>query len=482
MTGLTEKPTDLEPDPPKEEWIPLCQRESLPFYHILAITVGTLGPTLLFNILYTLFAPLSEKLKISPLGRTMILLSGGVQGFVVNPLAGAISDSVTFRYGRRRIFMCLGGLGVVIGLLLMCYCVEIGAVLNKSNPLMAQQAVMIGALEFAMICGTCVQTPSRALCSDLIKPAQQVLAASCVVIYSGLGGMFVNLAGGFSLYSSTSLSQESFILVIGILIIFVSLTISVIASPEEPLKEKPAFRNPFSNIINAFKTMPKPAWLVAIPYLLSQLAAYQIGFQMSHFMGKDIFHGDNSIDAPDEMVDKYQEGVSWAMMCNVVNYGIQFVYSFGHTRVCDFFGMKWVYLVLMALLGVIYMLFFWVSNKIAFLFMFVPVGLASVAYLSIPQAVISLAVPTEELGVYIGALACFSTFGQQFSNFVIGMGGNAIWPNSPRTMIAVSCVFAFLASLACLLIVIPTSVKVCNEEDVGDEEATPAEVSQVGGL
>jgi MFS family permease len=261
-------------------------------------------------------------------------------------------------------------------------------------------------------------------------------------------------------------------------IIVVSLTISVIASPEEPLKEKPEVKNPFSNIFRAFKKMPKPVWLVAIPYLLSQIACYQIGFQMSHFMGKDIFHGDNSIDASSEMVDKYQQGVSWAMMCNVVNYGIQFVYSFGHTRVCDFFGMKWVFLVLMALLGVVYLLFFWVSNKVAFLVMFVPVGLASVAYLSIPQAVISLAVPTEELGVYIGSLSCFCTFGQQFSNFVIGMGGDAIWPNSPRTLIAVSCVFAFLSSLACLMIVIPAEVKVGNEED--QEEA--ANVSKVGDL
>jgi predicted MFS family arabinose efflux permease len=61
----------------------------------MGFTTGTLASTFLFDILYTLFSPLSVKLKIGSFGRTMILLSGGVQGFVVNPLAGRLSDKFT---------------------------------------------------------------------------------------------------------------------------------------------------------------------------------------------------------------------------------------------------------------------------------------------------------------------------------------------------------------------------------------------------
>jgi sugar phosphate permease len=125
---------------------------------------------------------------------------------------------------------------------------------------------------------------------------------------------------------------------------------------------------------------------------------------------------------------------------------------------------KWVFAILLGILGIMYMLFFCVSNKIAFLFMFVPVGLASVAYQSIPQAIVSVQVSKKELGVYIGVMSCFSTAGQQFSNFVIGMGGDAIWPNRPRIMIAILCVFAFLAALSAIWLDVPSEGEVQEEK------------------
>jgi solute carrier family 45 protein 1/2/4 len=438
---------NLNPDSEPAPWVPLCERDHLPLYHILGISVGTLAASILFNMLYTLFSPLAEKLKVSQLGKTLLLLSGGVQGFLVNPIAGVISDGVMFRYGRRRIFMVVGGSIVVIGLLLLMYSVEIGEFLKKSSPLSAQQAILVVALEVTMIAGSSVQTPARALCSDLIRPTQQMLVSSCVVVYSGLSGIFLNLAGGLALYKYTSLPQESFIVVVGLSMIVVSLTITVIVAREEQLKEKPLRRNPFKNIYLGIRHMSKGVFKVDMAFTLTQIAAYQIGFQFTDFMGRDIFHGDNAIDAPQDLINKYQQGVSWAMMCNVVNYGVQFAYSFVHTRLCNAMGMKWVFVMWLALLGIVYMLFFWVSNKIAFLFIFIPIGLASVAYLSIPQAMVALQVSKEELGLQIGAMSCFSTIGQQFSNFVVGMGGSAIWPGRPRELIAISCVFAFLAAI-----------------------------------
>jgi hypothetical protein len=225
---------------------------------------------------------------------------------------------------------------------------------------------------------------------------------------------------------------------------------------EEPLTEKPERRNPFKNIYNGFQHMSLSIFKVDMAFTLAQLASYQIGFQLTDFMGRELFGGDNAIDASQEMIDKYQEGVSWAMMCNVVNYGVQFGYSFVHTFMCRAIGMKWVFVIWLALLGIVYMLFFWVSNQYAFLGMFVPVGLASVAYLSIPQAIVALQVSKAELGLHIGAMSCFSTLGQQFSNFVIGMGGGTIWPGRPRLLIAISCVFAFFSAIWAVWLDVPS--------------------------
>ena len=462
-------------EPEEKKWVPLIERERLSFCHIMGITIGTLASTLLFNILYTLFAPLCVKLKISSIGMTMILLSGGAIGFTMSPMFGAISDGVTFKYGRRRIFMVVGGICVVIGLIVMMFCVELGEMARPHDPLLAQQAIMITALEFTMIAGNAMQTPARTLCTDVTRPAQQILVSSCVVVYSGLGGCFTNLVGGLALYKYTSLSQESFILVVGLVIVAISLTITVIVTPEERLKEKPAIANPLKSMCLAFRHMPKPIWMVGIPYFFSQIATYQIGFQLTDFMGRTIMKGDNAIDAPQEMIDKYQKGVSWAMMCNVMNYGVQFLYSFVHTYVCNFIGMKYVFMILMFLLGVMYLLFFFVRTTLPYLFMMIPVGLATVAYLSIPQAIVSLCVSKAETGIYLGSLYCFGTAGQQFSNFVIGMGGGAIWPRQPGTLIAVSCVFAFIAGFLCLIIIVPSGNKIGEDEAAEESDHEPLE-------
>lgn len=474
-------PPENQNDTGEKKWIPLVERERLSFLHVMGITIGTLASSLLFNILYTLFAPLCVKLKISQLARTMILLSGGLIGIFVSPVAGTISDGVTFKYGRRRIFMIGGGLCVVLGLFVMMYCVEIGEFLNKENPLMAQQAVMITALEFTMIAGNIMQTPARTLCSDVVREEQQVLVSSCVVVYSGLGGCFTNLVGGLALYKYTSLSQESFILVVGLAIVAVSLTITIIVTPEEQLKVKPPSSNPIKLTFQAFKRMPKPIWMVGIPYFFSQIASYQIGFQFTDFMGRIIFDGNNAIDAPQSEIDKYQEGVSWTMMCNVMNYGVQFLYSFAHPYVCKAIGMKYTFMITMVLLGVVYVLFFFVKTKLPYLFMNIPIGLATVAYLSIPQAIVAMSVDPADMGIFLGSLFCFGCSGQQISNFLIGMGGDAIWPGQPGILIGVSSVFAFIAAIACFLIVVPNqvhqdlSIDNLGEEEDKKEEAAPDE-------
>ncbi|OHT16723.1 major facilitator superfamily transporter [Tritrichomonas foetus] len=439
-----------------KKWIPLSKRDHIKFIHLMGITIGTLASTLLYNILYTLFTPLCVKLKLPQIARTMLLFSGGLIGFVIGPLAGTLSDTTTFRFGRRRIFMIVGGIFIVLFLLTLMYCVEIGEYLNKKNPLVLQQTVMILSFIFVIIAGNFVQIPSRALCSDVTPKKQQVLVSSCVTVYSGVGGIFSNLVGALQLYKYTNLSQESFVLVVGLSICAVSLIIPICVTREEPLLEKPAKINPFKNIIQAFKSMPIEMWRIGITCGLTNIATYQIGVQQTDFMGRTIEHGDNAIDAGFELNDKYQKGVSWAMLCNVMNYSVQFLYSFVNTHICKLFGMKWVYIFMMFLVGIMYFLFFFVRNKIAYMFINIPVGLATVTYISIPQAITALCVPQELLGVYMGVLPCFTNIGAQISNFGIGMGGAAIYPNRPELLIGISSIFAIIAAISGFWIIIPS--------------------------
>ena len=110
----------------KKEWIPLNKRDHLSFIHICGIAAGTLVANLLWKIIFTLFEPISEKVSIEQWIRTLLLFYGSLAGFVINPILGVYSDTLMFRYGRRRIFMLAGSFILIIGLLLMIYCQDLG--------------------------------------------------------------------------------------------------------------------------------------------------------------------------------------------------------------------------------------------------------------------------------------------------------------------------------------------------------------------
>ena len=91
-------------------------------------------PGLVLNIIFALLEPFVKNLSISSTIKTILLLYGSLISFLLGPILGVISDGLTFKYGRRRIFVIIGSILVVISLLLRMFCSEIGDFLKPSNP------------------------------------------------------------------------------------------------------------------------------------------------------------------------------------------------------------------------------------------------------------------------------------------------------------------------------------------------------------
>ena len=411
------------------EWVPLCQRERLSLVHILAIGAGGLAPSLLWVVVFTLFNPLCTTLQISQGVKTLLLLWGSVAGFVIGPVVGAWSDGSMCRWGRRRPFLVGGGLLMLASMLLMSSCEKI------SESQKVQQAAFCFSVCLAFVAGNSVQGPARTLCSDVVPQHQQVVMSSIVVVYYSVGGIIANLCGGLELYKLTSLGQEQFILVVGIVITVVSISITVVAAPEEPLTERPLTKNAFKQLWMALKRMPVSVTRALVCHFFWHVSAYQFNVQFPHFMAKEIFGGDNS--DPD-LKDKYQSGLSWSMVCNVIASLSQLCYSFVNPKMCELFTMRWVFVAGMCLLATNFAAYWLLSNKYAFLLLSLPRGVGWSCCSSIPDALVSLAIPTEELGGNIGLMVCAAVIGQQVSNLGIGRGIGALCDFSPRMLIFAS--------------------------------------------
>ena len=460
----------------KKQWIPLKDRDHLPLIHICGIAAGTLVATLLWSIVFTLFEPLSTKVDLPSWAKTLLLFYGSFAGFVINPILGVYSDTITFKWGRRRIFMVIGVLVLVVGMFIMMYCMEIGKFLqpDKDSPNDAQKGIFVASLIIVFTAGNIVQAPARTLCSDVTPPHQQLIMSNICQVYSGVGGILTNLVGGLALYKYTNLDQEQFILVVCLTISLVAMIVAVIVTPEEPLKEKPPRVNPFKQIWAALHRMPLAMKRVLLPFIFSYMSLYEFGIEFSHFMGHDIYGGDNNPTSGEEMNEKYQQGVSWSMMCNVVNYVAQFIYGFLNSYVCKKLGMNLVYIIGMFLITMGLLCFAVVDNRYAYLGITVPLGIGNIIYMAIPYAVVSIVIPTEDLGNNLGILTCFGVFGQQCANFGIGTGFGAIFKAlgiyDSRIIIYSSALFGLLAMIAAFWMINPAVGDAKNYHKIGDDE------------
>lgn len=443
-----------------EDWVPFCKRDKLPLPLLLGICAATLAGSLLWTIVFALFYPLAARVEMSSTLSTVLLLMGSVIGFFVQPIVGAVGDNCTFKWGRRRIFIISAGILQVVSLLIIMFSDRLAKA--KSG----QQGFLIFGMILVFIAGNLIEGPARTLCSDVTPPNQQVLVSSICGVYRGVGGIFTNLIGALSLYKYTNLSQEQFILVVCLCVSFVAIVITCIVAHEEQVTEKSAISNPFAALVTAFKGIDSVFIRISIVYLLIMIATYQIGIQLSPFLGEQIYHGKNSDNPNDPLTIAYQKGVSWGMLCNIVSCVTQFLYGFVQSKICDKLGLKVVLIAITLIVGVMYLLFFFIKNRYVFIVMHFPLGLGNVAFYTLPTAVVTLISKPERLGANLALFNCFCVIGQQISNFGIGMGIAKAWPGKPGNLIGISCVFCFLAVIAEFFIVVPKASEVVSEEGV----------------
>ena len=101
------------------DWIPLHERERLSIPHLLAISANQLSANMIWTPIGLLLNPLCTTAGLNNVYTTLVILIGPVVGLVVPSVAAAMSDRCMLKWGRRRIFLVVGGILSVIGLLFL---------------------------------------------------------------------------------------------------------------------------------------------------------------------------------------------------------------------------------------------------------------------------------------------------------------------------------------------------------------------------
>ena len=450
-------------------WIPLNRREKLSFGRIMAIASGNMISRLQMNIAFLYFAPLCNEVGLESYINLLILTQAIIE-FFLTPFIGAISDALMSKFGRRRIFIIIGTILSTISILLLIFNHPFSRIYQEVS--LARKTTLIISIELIFISVTLIQNQARSLSSDLTPPIQQTLMSHACQFFIAFAPIIPNIINGLQIQISF-ISTISLFLIINSIMSIISLIACCVAGKEEPLHEKPPTFNPFKQMYNAFKKMSKPFKRVILPYMFSNAALLQFNYKFTDFVGSYIFQTENNRQSGEIDSQLYYDGFCFAILCMAVNNGCQLLYSFVNWKIVEKVGMKWSMFVGNLLLTIALVLVFWIDFKYAYFLIAGLIGICQVIVLAVPNALVSIVVSSEDLGINLGLLNSFAVIGQQVSNLAFAaLIGFSVSKKKPMYLIGFSSVFGLVAALISLFMVEPTPADTGEYNYLDEDDAS----------
>ncbi|KAK8892718.1 hypothetical protein M9Y10_029959 [Tritrichomonas musculus] len=456
-----------------ENWIPLNKRDKISIGRMLAMSAGSFFNSINWNLIFQLSTPIMTKIGIVGTANQCVFLAGIIIVFFVQPILSAYSDQCTFKWGRRRIYIVVSAGLCVIGMLVVAFADKIGEKIGgKSNAKGATTGVFIVFILFWFAGASVYGGPMRAIVSDNCPDAQQVWMSNIYNIVGTFTGILTSLLGTFEVYKYLKFADnETFLLVFGIIVGFVMVVITCVSAIEEPLLEKPPdAKNPIVELINTVKTIPKPALIADIFFVMNSAMTYEKGCWESDFYGGFIYGGKNTIENSPEK-DRYQEGLSFFFTVNLVNSIVCFSYSWVNTFVVNKLGFKLSCFIgaIMYCTGLILIMFL-KQKYVCMLIWIILFGVPCCVTGSVPGAIVSLSVPSNTLGSHLAILNSFNVVGQVFANVIVGLGLGNLWDFKARFMIGSGIAGGIAAVIMSWFIIVP-SREIVNSESNDDESS-----------
>jgi solute carrier family 45 protein 1/2/4 len=437
-------------------WVPLANRETLPIWRLICISGSMLAAQVAISLQYTLGTPILMHFGTSQIAISILWSFVPLTGFFVQPLVGYYSDRCLCVWGRRRPFVLVGGIGLVIGVVVMYWAEHIGDVFSRQ----ARQgiSVLIFGVDLIWISffANMVQGPARAILGDCVPQAQQMTANTIGSLVMSAGAMVTNLMGGLGkIPEDWRLSNEQLSIIGGCLLIIIGTIATLVGAREEALFEPVRFHNPFRGVIEAAFNCPRPIFRIAAVYALSWLNFYPFQVIITDFFGTDIYHGSSDPDSGDRM--KYDKGVQFGLVVTGVMNGFGCVYTCFQSWLVRRIGIRPMYAASQIVAALCMVLIIFIKNRWALLGIIAPLGFSVAIFNALPFAVVGLIVKNpEQMGVYMGVLNCFAVFGQELGLcFQCSVVANMFPDRAP--IIASGAVFAVIATILCLGIIIPAT-------------------------
>ncbi|WP_400076633.1 MFS transporter [Winogradskyella sp. R77965] len=421
-------------------------KPKLSFWQIFNMNVGFLGIQYSFGLQQTAINPIFLYLGAPEDMLPILNIAGPVTGLIVQPIIGAMSDKTwSNRWGRRKPYFLIGAL--------------LGSLCLFVFPHSPVLWFAVGLLWILDVGNNMAMEPYRAFVGDKLPEKQLSLGYQMQSLFVGAGILLANGSivlfqywfGGESVEEAGTIPQWLYYsFFIGAFLSLTTILYSVFKTPEIPpsdeemeeinhLKSLPfgqRVSQPFKEIIEAVKDMPKFMWKIAGVYLFQWYALF-IYWQFTTPLFKKTMGFTTS------------EAASQAAKMSLTYNTVTMVVALMLVPLTLRFGGKKIYA--LSLFGTAIALFLipHISDPNLVLVPMILFGIGWAAMMGIPYTMVSKIVPQDRRGVYMGILNMMIVIPMGIQTLSFGpiykyiLGDNAI-----NAMLFAGVFFAIAAVLA----------------------------------
>lgn len=165
-------------------------------FELILLSLVVFGIEICYAAETAFVTPILQKIGVPIQYMSMVWGVSPIVGFFACPILGSLSDVCTSALGRRRPFIIIYSVGILIGLLLTGYGHDIGQAFSGSSSGFGVILVtIVGVILLDFDCDAC-QSPSRAYLIDISQNSDHSIGLSMFTVMAGAGGAIGYLLGG----------------------------------------------------------------------------------------------------------------------------------------------------------------------------------------------------------------------------------------------------------------------------------------------
>jgi maltose/moltooligosaccharide transporter len=422
-------------------------RPSLSFWQIINMNVGFFGIQYSFGLQQTAINPIYTFLNANPEQLPLLNLAGPMTGLLIQPVIGAMSDKTWHpRWGRRKPYFLIGA--IFCSLCLFAF------------PFSSALWMAVGLLWILDAANNTAMEPYRAFVADKLPAQQYGMGFLTQSFFTGLGITLANLSlywfqGIITGQSASGIPYWAYgSFFVGAVCSITSVLWSLYTTPEIPPSEEElayirsnqhGVFQPFIEIFDAIKNMPRIMWQLGLVYLFQWYALFIYWQYCSHSIAQSVWKTSSAVSG-----GGYEQAVGWTGLVNGWYNIVTFISAFALVGLAKKYGAKWVHFACLTIAGLGLLWFPHIENKHLLFAPMTGFGVAWASMMGVPYLLVVGSIPKERFGVYMGIINMMIvipmiiqtlTFGAIYHNF---LGSN------PGTAVAAAGILLLLAAAAVL--------------------------------